>query len=164
MSLLTIRTAHADDWQIISSIEATCFPPAEAASSASIRERLSVYPSGCLVAEINDQIIGFVNGGSTNRPHVQDAFYTSMEQHRPTGLYLVIFGLDVLPDYQGYGYGRKLMAAYIAFAISQEKTAILLTCKSHLCSFYESFGYKNLGLADSNHGGAQWYEMRLDLS
>lgn len=163
MSNLTIRTACYDDWQSLAAIEALCFPAAEAASPSSIQERLTVYPEGCLIAEIDQVIIGFINGGSNNDDMIEDAFYASMDLHRQNGKNLAVFGLDVLPDYQGNGYARQLMTAFIDLARQEKKSAILLTCKSHLCDFYQSCGYTNLGIADSTHGGAEWYEMRLDL-
>ena len=163
MSQLTIRTATIDDWLLVVEIEGICFPAAEAASPESLRERLSVYPEGCLIAEIDQKIIGFINGGSTNDDIVEDAFYASMNLHDATGCNLAIFGLAVSPDYQSNGYARELMNRFITLGRGQKKSAILLTCKTHLCRFYESFGYENLGLSASTHGAAQWYEMRLEL-
>lgn len=160
---LSIRSALPEDWQKIAEIEAICFPPAEAASATAIKERLAVYQEGCLLAEFNGKIVGFINGGASNDAFVKDAFYASMDLHDPSGQHLAVFGLDVLPDFRGKGYGRLLMKAFIQFAVDQNKSAIVLTCKSHLIAFYESFGYDNLGLAQSNHGGAQWYDMQLIL-
>ena len=38
-----------------------------------------------------------------------------------------------------------------------------MTCKDRLIGFYERFGYKNLGLSQSVHGGAVWYDMILEF-
>ena len=39
----------------------------------------------------------------------------------------------------------------------------VLTCKEELLGFYGSFGFKNMGVSPSVHGGALWYEMRLEF-
>ena len=41
------------------------------------------------------------------------------------------------------------------------KKALILTCKEHMIPFYESHGLKKLGVADSCHGGATWYDMQI---
>ena len=163
MKRLEIRQSTFKDWAEVARIENICFPAAEAASEASIKERLSVYPEGSLIAASDHKIIGFICGGATDKDVVDDDFYASMKLHDPKGRHLIVFGLDILPDYQRQGYARQLMQAYIDFAEQQNKSAILLTCKEHLLPFYSSFGYKNLGVAASTHGGAQWFEMKLLL-
>lgn len=163
MTNITISNAVYKDWAAISTIEQQCFPTSEAASESAIKERLYVYPQGCFVARINNEIIGFINGGATNATVAEDRFYASMNHHNNGGRHLVIFGLDVHPDYQRKGYATQLMTAFITFATKGGKSAILLTCKEHLIDFYASFGYENLGPSHSNHGGAKWYDMQLTL-
>ena len=130
--MISIRGAIQNDVDDIASIEATCFPSAEAASRSAFEERLSVYPEGCFVAEKNNQIIGFINGAATDSLILEDEFYASMDLHNPKGKNLVIFGLDVLPNYQNQGYARELMNRYIEFGRKEKKSAILLTCKERL--------------------------------
>jgi len=163
MTQVRITTASYEDWPEIASIEHLCFPPKEAATIPAIQERLRTYPQGCLVARLNNTIIGFINSGATDVNAVEDAFYTSMAQHLENGQNLVVFGLDVHPLHQGQGYAKALMQRLIAFANQENKSAILLTCKEHLIDFYTAFGYKNLGPSNSNHGGAKWYDLQLDL-
>ena len=43
------------------------------------------------------------------------------------------------------------------------KQGLILTCKDRLIGFYETFGYRNLGVSESVHGGAVWYDMILEL-
>lgn len=164
MTNLSIAKATYEDWATIIAIEHLCFPPSEAASEAAIKERLSVYPQGCLVARLNNEIIGFINAGATDAEVTEDVFFASMNHHSDDGKHLVVFGLDVHPDHQRQGYARQLMWAFIAYANKEKKSAILLTCKKHLIDFYTSFGYENLGLSKSSHGGANWYDMKLSLT
>lgn len=39
----------------------------------------------------------------------------------------------------------------------------ILTCKDKLLHYYEKFGFKNCGISQSMHGGAIWYDMRLEF-
>ena len=39
----------------------------------------------------------------------------------------------------------------------------MLTCKEELLHFYERFGFVSEGVSGSVHGGAVWYQMRLDF-
>ena len=43
------------------------------------------------------------------------------------------------------------------------RKGLILTCKDKLLSYYSKFGYKNLGVSASVHGGAVWYDMILEF-
>lgn len=43
------------------------------------------------------------------------------------------------------------------------RQAVLITCKEHLISFYEGFGYIHQGQASSTHGNAIWHSMLLEF-
>lgn len=163
MSELSIRNVTSSDLDIVSSIEAICFPPAEADPKYAMKERIEIYPQGFLVGEVKGEVAGFINGASTDSSSIEDHFFRSMDFHDEKAENLVIFGLDVHPNYQGRGYARKLMKAFIDFARTSGKSSVILTCKEHLIKYYESFGYENLGVSDSVYGGARWYDMKLNL-
>lgn len=55
------------------------------------------------------------------------------------------------------------MEHLIADAQEKGREGLILTCKDRLIGFYERFGYKNLGLSQSVHGGAVWYDMILEF-
>ncbi len=164
MNTLTIRNATIDDLSQIANIESVCFPEAEAAPLNIIKERLEAYSDGFFVMEKAGEMVGFINGGATNSPTIKDEFFESMEHHDKDGKNLIIFGLDVLPNHQHQGYAKVLMDHFISFASNENKHAVLLTCKDHLIDYYARFGYENNGVSDSIHGGAQWYDMTLNIS
>ena len=83
--------------------------------------------------------------------------------HNPNGAYQTVFGLDVLPEYQHNGYASQLMNHLIKVSKERNKKGIILTCKDHLIGFYESFGYRHLGVSASNHGDAKWNDMLLEF-
>jgi GNAT superfamily N-acetyltransferase len=145
----------------LAQIEAICFPAAEAASPAQIEERLAAFPENFLVAELDGQPVGFINGANHDAPCLPDELYHDAGLHRPHGAYQTVFGLDVLPEHRRHGIAAQLMETYIALARARGKKGLILTCKTHLVHYYEKFGYVNHGVADSTHGGAQWYDMRL---
>jgi ribosomal protein S18 acetylase RimI-like enzyme len=152
-----------EDLDNVTRIEADCFPAAEAATKDIFKERISVFPEGFFVAELNNEIIGFINGGVTNEKHIQDEFFQTMNLHIPNGDNIVIFGLDVRPKYQRRGYAKELMNHFIKAGKNAGGKNILLTCKEHLIGYYEQFGYINEGISQSEHGGAKWFNMYLKL-
>ncbi len=163
MSNLHIRQATQGDLERITTIEATCFPAAEAASKDSISERLYAYSKGFFLAEVDSEIIGFINGACATTATIEDKYFESMEYHQDDAPILMVFGLDVDPSHQQKGYARHLMNHFINFAKEENKKAVILTCKEHLVHYYESFGFVNDGVSASTHGGAKWYDMTLTL-
>ena len=55
------------------------------------------------------------------------------------------------------------MNAVIKETFEKGYKGCILTCKEKLISFYEKFGYVNLGISNSKHGGAVWYDMILEF-
>ncbi|WFD10180.1 GNAT family N-acetyltransferase [Tepidibacter hydrothermalis] len=160
---MIIRDVSIEDLDSISSIEADCFPKAEAAAKEVFKERISVFPEGFLAGEIDGKIIGFINGGLTDSNSIKDEFFESMDFHNPNGKNMVIFGLDVHPNHQKKGYATELMNQFISICRDKNISNIILTCKEHLIKYYEQFGYVNEDVSESVHGGAKWYDMTLKL-
>lgn len=160
---IIIRQATIDDIKDLAAIEAACFPAAEAASYKDIYERFQTFPQWFLVAEIDHQIVGFINGCTTNQPILEDELYHDPSLHKPSGAYQTVFGLDVLEAYRCQGIASLLMKSFIQLAIDHHKKAVILTCKDHLIDYYEKFGFVHQGISSSSHGGAQWNDMILSL-
>lgn len=163
MNNLVIRKANDSDVDSIYAIESACFPKAEAASKEAIIERVAVFPEGFLVGELDDEIIGFINGAATSSMHLKDEFFASMSYHEDSGATLMVFGLDVHPEFQRKGYAAELMNAFIDKAVMDNRKRIILTCKEHLIHYYAKFGFVNEGVSESEHGGAKWYDMLKSL-
>lgn len=160
---MNIRTATPNDAQILHHIETLCFPHKEAASLQSIQERIKAFSDCFLVAEINGEIVGFVNGACTNECTISDEMYENTSLHQPDGAFQSVFGLDVAPDFQKQGIAKQLMKALIEQARIKQKRGVFLTCKQALIGFYEQFGFVCLGISESTHGDTQWFDMRLDF-
>ncbi|WP_301861000.1 GNAT family N-acetyltransferase [uncultured Megasphaera sp.] len=158
-----IRPARTSDLNRLADIESQCFPEAEAASFMQIKERLAAFRHSFFVAEDTGRVIGFINGCITAQPTLTDDLYASTRLHDDDAPNVMVFGLDVVPEAQHQGVAGQLMHAYIAEARRNGKERIILTCKRRLVSFYEQFGYVCQGKSQSLHGGAEWYDMTLDL-
>lgn len=163
MDNFLIRTAVKEDIKEISNIEALCFPKAEAASFIDFSERFNTFPESFFVAEVGNDIVGFINGCVTDEPSLPDELYHNADLHKINGAYQTVFGLAVHPDFQHQGIAGKLMEHLINTSRERGKNGIILTCKEKLINFYESFGYVNKGVSDSTHGNAVWNNMFLKL-
>ena len=160
---LIIRPATAADLDCCTAIEAACFPPEKAASRDSMARRIASYPRYCLMGELNGETVGFAIGPVINRLTIEDEMFADTSCHSDCHPYQSVFSLAVHPDYQRRGYGRLLLNALIDLARTEGRKAVTLTCREHKIAYYESFGFKNHGIAASVHGGVPWYDMILDL-
>lgn len=160
---INIRNVQRKDTECVAAIEAICFPKAEAASGDALAARIAAFPESFLVAEADGEVIGFINGCATDSAVIYDELYYAAKLHRPMGKNLAVFGLDVVPEYQRQGVAAQLMNRFIQLGRKSGHKNIILTCKQQLIHYYEKFGYVNLGISQSTHGGAQWFDMTLQL-
>ena len=158
---MIIRNVEPGDLEAVTRLEAACFPAAEAAPEEALARRIAVFPDSFFVAVADGEIAGFINGCVTDDRVICDAMFEDPAYHKPDGQYQAVFGLDVSPRYQHQGLAHRLMEHLIADARRRGRKGLILTCKEHLIGFYGSFGYQNLGVSASVHGGAVWYDMIL---
>lgn len=158
-----IRPVRKEDLNALVQVEATCFPAAEAATAASLKERIETFPECFFVAESDGNVIGFINGMATDSKTIEDIMFEDSTMHKTDGIYQSIFGLDVLPDYQRQGIAASLMEHMIENARQKGRKGLILTCKDRLIHYYAKFGYENIGVSASVHGGAVWYDMILEF-
>ncbi len=163
MTEFTIRQVTPEDLDEVTAVEAACFPEAEAATRESFKQRIKTFPDSFFVAVHDGRIIGFINGCVTDERTIRDEMFEDSSLHDPDGSYQSIFGLDVLEEYRRQGIAAKLMEYLIATARERGKKGLILTCKDRLIHYYSKFGYKNLGISASVHGGAVWYDMLLEF-
>ena len=82
---VTIRTAAMEDLEVLTAIEAACFPAAEAAKEEDFRRRLAVYPDRFWLLEREGEVISFVNGLVTDEAELRDEMYEQAQLHDPSG-------------------------------------------------------------------------------
>ena len=159
---MNIRNATMEDLEILTAIEAACFPPAEAATRESFAKRLAVYPNHFWLLEEDDgTLVSFVNGLVTDEPLLRDEMYADASLHNEHGAWQMIFGVNTLPQYRRRGLAGQVLERVIADARAQGRKGCVLTCKDKLIHYYEKFGFQNEGVSASTHGGVVWYDMRL---
>lgn len=160
---ILIRKATTDDLDIVTYIEATCFPPTEAAPREAFKERLDHYAGQFLIAFDGDTPIGFIDGFVTDDEILTDEMFGDASLHNPNGAWQMIFGLNTMPEYRNRGVGGQLIGAFIDLAREENRKGVILTCKEEKIHYYAKFGFVNEGESTSDHGGAKWYQMRLEL-
>jgi ribosomal protein S18 acetylase RimI-like enzyme len=163
MSEIIIRNVQPKDLGECYIVETSGFPPEEAASRETIQLRIDTYPQGFFVAELDERIVGMVNGAATNKDDISDEKLKQLIGHDAGGRNMVIFALAVLPEFQRRGIAKQLMLRFIEEASQNKKEKVLLICKHYLVAYYEELGFTHAGLSSSTHGGAEWHEMQLSF-
>lgn len=158
---ILIRKATTADLDLVTHIEATCFPSAEAAPREAFKERLDYYADQFLIAFDGDTPIGFIDGFVTDDEVLTDEMFADASLHNPNGAWQMIFGLNTMPEYRNRGVGGQLIEAFINLAREEKRKGVILTCKEEKIPYYAKFGFLNEGESESDHGGAKWYQMRV---
>ena len=162
MQRFEIVCARKSDLDELTAVEAVCFPPAEAATRESFRARLDAFGEWFFVAkDESGKIIGMIDGMATDEASIADEMFEDASLHREDGAVQTVFGLDVLPEWRHRGVSGALMAAYVEAARQAGRKKVTLTCKQRLIGMYEHFGFRLMGRARSEHGGAEWFDMDL---
>lgn len=84
--------------------------------------------------------------------------------HQEQGRTVGIHSLAVIPKVHGCGVGKMLVKAYLQ-QMNNSGTAdrVALLCQDYLVSYYEQFGFKNLGPSEAEYGGGGWNNMVFEL-
>ena len=101
---MEIRKATIDDLALVSAVEAECFPPAEAATKDSFRERLTYYGNHFWLLFEKGKLISFADGMVTNLADLTDEMYENADMHDEHGAWQMIFGLNTVPACRKKGY------------------------------------------------------------
>lgn len=159
------RDIHADEADQAVAIEQICFPPNEACSEKSMKERIARAPELFLVAvdKESGKLAGFLNGLSTNEQSFRDEFFTDISLYEPAGKNIMLLGLDVLPEYRGQGLAREIVQQYVNRERAKGRRALILTCLESKVKMYEKMGFRDHGIANSTWGGEEWHEMSLQI-
>ena len=158
---MLIRTATIEDLDAVTTVEAECFPPSEAATRADFEHRLSHYGEHFWLMFDESRLIAFVDGMVTDAADLTDEMYERAERHQESGAWQMIFGVNTIPEYRKHGYAGDLIKRAISDAKAQGRKGLVLTCKDKLIHYYAKFGFVNEGVSASVHGNVTWYQMRL---
>lgn len=158
---MLIRTATIEDLDAVTTVEAECFPPSEAATRADFEHRLSHYGDHFWLMFDESKLIAFVDGMVTDAADLTDEMYERAELHKESGAWQMIFGVNTIPEYRKHGYAGDLIKRAISDAKAQGRKGLVLTCKDKLIHYYAKFGFENEGVSESAHGDVVWNQMRL---
>lgn len=140
-------------------IENLGFTPEEAGTKEQYQDRIEKLQDTFLVARIDEQIAGFVVGPAVKEKFVEDWMYENTPKNLPTGGNQIIFTIAVDPKFRGHSIGSKLLKAMEDNAKKARRESISLTSLEKNLPFYLKNGFKNLGVADSEHAGETWYNL-----
>lgn len=158
---MEICHATLADLAAVTAVEAECFPAAEAATEASFRARLSVYPDHFWLLFDGGKLVVFVNGMVTDLADLCDEMYEDATMHDPNGAWQMIFGVNTIPSYRCRGLAEMVLRRVIDDARAQGRKGLVLTCKDRLVHYYAKLGFVSEGVSRSVHGNVVWYQMRL---
>ena len=159
---MIIRTANMEDLDAIASVEAQCFPPAEAATKEAFAQRLQYYADHFWLMFEGNRLVSFVDGFVTDQEDLEDEMYERASMHDENGAWQMIFGVNTIPDCRRKGYAGLLIQRAIDDARKQGRKGLVLTCKPKLVSYYGRFGFVDEGVSEKSvHGNAVWHQMRL---
>ena len=161
MPTLTIRKATPADTAAITALEAACFPPAEAAPYESFAARLATFPDRFWLLFADGELVSMVNGSLSDETDLRDEMFHDATLHTPDGRWQMIFGVATHPAHQRKGYAGILLTTAVSDCKKEGREGLVLTCKEHKLCYYAKFGFVNEGLSASEHGGAEWYRMRV---
>lgn len=145
-------------------IENLGFTPEEAGTKEQYQDRIEKLQDTFLVARINEQVAGFVVGPAVKEKFVEDWMYESTPKNLPTGGNQIIFTIAVDPNFRGHSIGSKLLKAMENNARKAQRESISLTSLEKNLPFYLKNGFKNFGVADSEHAGETWYNLVKELN
>lgn len=161
---LTIKPAEPQDLDQIMTIENAGFSPAEAATRASMADRIRQIADTFLVAKQGATVVGYIVGPAFAQRYLTDGLFEAVRPNAAGDAYQTILSLAVSPAHRGAGVASRLLTALAQVARAQHRQALTLTCLQRLVPFYERNGYVNEGVSDSTHAGETWYNLVLPLA
>jgi len=163
MSQLHLRHPVPKDAERCYAIEIGAYEGDEAATLEKIQTRISEYPEGFLILEVEGKVVGFINSGCAHDVVMSDEAFKELVGHDPAAANVVIMSVVVDPAYQGKGYATALMNAFIQHMKALGKQSIHLMCKEQHVELYRKMGYQYVKPSPSDHGGMAWHEMIMSL-
>ena len=150
---MVLRKVIMQDLDQIIALENIGFSPEEAATPEALKLRIVQIQETFIVAEKNDEVIGYINGPVIKERYISDDLFKNVPAN------ISVLGLVVAPNYQGQGIAGRLLNYFENLAKNQHRHGVTLTCRESLISFYEKYGYRNEGVSESCHGGIKWYNL-----
>lgn len=164
--IFEFRNVRNDELSQAINIEKTCFPPNEACSEKSMKERVEEASELFLVAvdKKTGKLAGYLIGIATNETSFRDEFFTDISLNDIKGKNVMLLSLGVLPEYRGQGLAREIVNQYSLKEKNNNRDKLYLTCLDKKVVMYKKFGFEDMGIANSSWGDEEWHEMIYNLN
>lgn len=150
-----------DIWEI----ETLSFSKEEIVAKEVLQAKLELNQDSFLVARNQEnKVIAYLGAVATSTLYLKDEYFFTTKPNVQSDPYYCIIGLAVHPDYRKDKVGSKLLKSFVKKAQTEKKQAISLTCAPNLVKYYEKFGFKDHGIAESKFAKHVWHNMVLELS
>lgn len=163
MTTPIFRAVSMSDLDRCYTIESEAYEGDEAATREKISTRIQQYPEGFMCAELNGNVVGFINSGCAWDVVMSDEEFKELIGHDSEAPNVVIMSVVLDPAYQGKGYASLMMREFVKTMQEKGKKTIHLMCKTHHIELYQKFGYAYIKPSASEHGGMAWHEMIMTL-
>ncbi|NVY96098.1 GNAT family N-acetyltransferase [Lactobacillus sp. DCY120] len=161
---VTFGPAQLSDFALIMELENSGFSPAEAASPASMRQRIQKIPDTFIVAYNSvAKPVGYIVGPTSQERYLTDDLFQIVTSNQPQDPFQTVLSLVVAPSYRQQGLGSQLLQQLAQQAQQQGRQLITLTCLQELIAFYQKNGYQVAGQSQSQHAGETWYNLVREL-
>lgn len=106
---MVLRKVIMQDLDQIIALENIGFSPEEAATREALKLRIEQIQETFIVAEKNDEVIGYINGPVIKERYISDDLFKNVSTNNSEGGYISVLGLVVAPNYQGQGIAGRLL-------------------------------------------------------
>ncbi|MFX3635200.1 MAG: GNAT family N-acetyltransferase [Candidatus Pristimantibacillus sp.] len=162
MNELQLRLIEEHELEEALRLEQSCYSAEAAATQEGFAHRFNRYPNYFWSAWLGEKLVGIANGVRTSATQCGDDLKGEQKDTKE-GNNFCILTIAVDPEVRHQRIGTQLLKKLIEECTVKEHSFMLLMCERHLVRFYEQAGFQYMGLAASNHGGIEWYEMRRPM-
>ena len=147
--MITIRQATIEDWGKLRELNQKIFVNNPSFDKDLIvdfaltpqgenffKEGITRQDGCCLIAEENDHMIGYTNGGAKEIPYRKSKYFE-------------IDNLGIIPELKGKGLGKQLLEAITSWAKDHDYQKIYVNCyamNKEAIDFYRKNGYENIDI------------------
>mmetsp|Transcript_29421 Transcript_29421/g.53992 ORF Transcript_29421/g.53992 Transcript_29421/m.53992 type:complete len:163 (+) Transcript_29421:88-576(+) len=158
MSRVSYRKVKPEDLNKVYELESNSYPPDEAATYEKLKFRIENASFVFLIAELDGDIIGFVNGTCSKS---ETLTHNSMSSHEVDGSTLCIHSVVIQSQLRRRGLALQMLEHYNVFLKQNAPhiSRICLICKTNMVSLYSKAGFQMIGPSDVVHGQDPWFEM-----
>jgi len=156
-----VRNARDQDIPVVVEIDAESFMPyGTAETQETFQRRLEAFQNGFIILVAGNEIAAFGCSEKWLDEREPGLDENPLETHQPDGRILCITALAVKKEYQGKGYGLRMLDKFIEIA-HRERCQKIVIETTHAQSFFLKRGFKTV--QNRTERGVSLDVMSLDL-